>query len=174
MFCQELSNWQCCMSRRIIVMEEPASCRPHFRSLSSYCIPQMSQNRQIKILINCLTFRSEFLMHNASVIKKKQAAYHAHLLCFHGVRRGRTPPVCGLFFGFSITGNPRLVTVNDIWGRFSQTVIHCSFWSSAKSFGTNFAETNAFLNLLLKVCHEPMDVPTSSAISQSVIQWFPR
>jgi hypothetical protein len=31
MFRQELSNWQPCVSRRIIVMEEPASSSPHFR-----------------------------------------------------------------------------------------------------------------------------------------------
>jgi hypothetical protein len=39
-----------------------------------YCIPQTYQNCQIKISINCLTFRSEFIMHNASMIKKKQQA----------------------------------------------------------------------------------------------------
>jgi hypothetical protein len=55
--------------------EEPASCSPHFRLLSSYCIPQMSENSQIKILINFLTIRSKFLMHSASMIKKKKTAY---------------------------------------------------------------------------------------------------
>jgi hypothetical protein len=51
-FCQELSNWQCCVSRHIVMVEEPASHSPHFRSLSSYCSPQTSRNRQLKILIN--------------------------------------------------------------------------------------------------------------------------
>jgi hypothetical protein len=51
MFCQELSNWQCYVSGRIIVMEESASHSPHFRPYSLYCIMQTSQNHQIKSLI---------------------------------------------------------------------------------------------------------------------------
>jgi hypothetical protein len=57
------------------VIEELASRSPHFRSLSSYRIPQTSQNLQIKILINYMTFRTEFIMHNALMIEKKQAAF---------------------------------------------------------------------------------------------------
>jgi hypothetical protein len=56
-------------------MEEPASHSPYSKSLSLYHILHTSQNRQIKIFINFLTFRSECIMHNASMIeKKKQAA----------------------------------------------------------------------------------------------------
>lgn len=74
MFCQEFSNWQIYVNRCIVMMEKPASLSPHLRSFSSYHIPQMSQNRQINILINCLTFRSEFIVHNALMIERKQAA----------------------------------------------------------------------------------------------------
>jgi hypothetical protein len=73
---------------------------------------QMSQNHhQIKVLINCLAFRNEFIMHNASMIKKT-----AHLSCFLGVRQSRTNPVQGLLFGFNIiTLNPHTVIGNNIF-----------------------------------------------------------
>jgi hypothetical protein len=66
------------LSRRIIMEEEPAYCSPHFESLSSYCNLQTSQNHQINILINYLIFRSEFIMHNASMIKKPGGTAFTH------------------------------------------------------------------------------------------------
>jgi hypothetical protein len=54
-------------------MEEPASHSPQLRPLSSYHIRQTSQICQIKVLTNCLIFRSEFTMHDASIIAKEAA-----------------------------------------------------------------------------------------------------
>jgi hypothetical protein len=43
----------------------------------------MSQNCQIKILVNCLTFRNEFMMHNALMIEKTSSIAFAHEGNYH-------------------------------------------------------------------------------------------
>jgi hypothetical protein len=55
-------------------MEEAGTRSTHFGAPSSYRIPQTSQNRQTDILINCLTFKREFIMHNASMIEKNKTS----------------------------------------------------------------------------------------------------
>jgi hypothetical protein len=71
------------LSRHIIVEEEPAYCSPHFESLFSYYIPQTSQNHQINILITYLIFRSEFIIHTASIIKKPSNTAFTHECTCH-------------------------------------------------------------------------------------------
>lgn len=137
-------------------IKETVSHSSHFRSLSSYPIPQTSQNHQMKLFINCLTFRSEFLMHNASVIEIKNKQHCLHLLallsCFLRTRWSRTLPVWGLLFGLSVTTvNLCLVTSNDILQKIF-VIYSLKKNSSQESWPKFYQNPSAFLNLLLILC----------------------
>jgi hypothetical protein len=102
-------------------MEEQAARSTYFRQLSSYLIPQTSQNRQTNIVINCLALRSEVIMHNASIVKNKQLHFHlrAHLSCFLGTRRSRTLPAWGFLFGFNVISvNPYFFSGNKYFSKY--------------------------------------------------------
>jgi hypothetical protein len=157
-------NWIFCVGRCIIMMEEPVSCSPHFRSLSSYHISQMSQTLQIKILINYVTFRSGFIVHSVLRVKtqNKQHCFHlwAHLLCFLGLKWSRTLPVWGLLFDFNVIAiNSHLIMVMTSWDFYWWKIIAV------------FDHPSRVLAQI--VWHEPMDISTSSAASQTVISRFP-
>jgi hypothetical protein len=57
-----------------------------------YHIPQTPQNQQIKFLFKCLAFRTEFIMHNATMIKKTSSTAFTHEHTCHtflGERKSR-------------------------------------------------------------------------------------
>ena len=86
-------------------MEKPFTRSPQFWAFSSHILPQSPQNLQVKFLIDSLSRRNEFPMHNSSNIRKNnERLFHIwpHLSCFFRSRWSGGLPLAESLFGLRV------------------------------------------------------------------------
>jgi hypothetical protein len=69
-FGEKLTNEECSVTGRIVVVENPILRVPQIWSLSPNVLPQMSRNFAVKLCVYSLALGDEFVMNNAADVEK--------------------------------------------------------------------------------------------------------
>jgi len=100
---QKFSNWKRSVSRRVIMVQHPIICNVPSESLDPFS--KSFQDIFVEGMINCLSWRYKFFVHNATAVEKNNNhCFHpgsAHV-CFLQTRRNFRVSFLTLSFGLQI------------------------------------------------------------------------
>jgi len=106
------------VSRKYVEAEKPFTRSPQFWTFSSHILSQSPQNLQVKFLIDSLSRRNEFPVHDSSNIEKNnEHLFHIwpHLSCFFRSRWSGLLPLAQSLFGLRVVPiAPTFVARDDV------------------------------------------------------------
>ena len=150
---------------------------------SSHILSQSPQNLQVKFLIDSLSRRNEFPVHDSSNIEKNNEHRFniwPHLSCFFRSRWSGHLPLARSLFGLRVISiAPTFVARDDlrkkVWVTFNLIFQFLAqskrvfFWFCVSRWGTNFAATHLMFKSTVKICWQELQLtPVASEISSIV------
>jgi len=150
---------------------------------SSHILSQSPQNLQVKFLIDSLSRRNEFPVHDSSNIEKNtEHSFHIwpHLSCFFRSQWSGRLPLARSLFGLRVVPiAPTFIARDDlrkkVWVTFnlifqllaqSQTSV---FWSCVSRRGTNFAATRLMFKSTVKIHWQEIQLTSVASEISSIV-----